>query len=74
MFVVFPHQTTLQISLCAGIYLSHLNSNHAKIAFVFNGFHYTISAEYTNSYRVNESFFSPPCAQQKYNIFMYTTR
>lgn len=43
--------------VCAGISLSHLNSNHANIAVVPNGFYCTVTAECTNSYGVNESFF-----------------
>lgn len=43
--------------VCAGICLSHLNSNHANIAAVPNGFYCTVIAECTNSYGVNESFF-----------------
>lgn len=49
--------------VCAGICLSHLNSNHANIAVVPNGFYCNVIAEYTNSYAVNESFFSS--TQQK---------
>lgn len=54
--------------VCAGICLSHLNSNHANIAIVPNGFHCTIIAEHTNSYGVNESFFPVHSRKTKFSF------
>lgn len=53
----------------ARICLSHLNSNHANIAIVPNGFHCCIIAELTNSYGLNESFFFL-CAAERQSLVL----
>lgn len=72
IFAVSPNLTALQIyPLRAGICLSLLNSNHANIAIVPNGFHHAVIAEHTNSYGVNETFFFFSCAQQKIHFYKF---
>lgn len=71
IFVISSHLTTLQICLCAGICLSHLNSYYASIAIAPNGFHCSVIAEHTHSYGVKDSLFLLCAAESLSSVLQF---
>lgn len=65
---LFTSDNPANLPVCARICLSHLNSNHASIAIVPNGFHCSVIAEHTHSYGVKESLFTVRSRKTKFSF------